>query len=314
VLDSNSSSRRSLAKLTRGLRLRFFCVAWLCSAAGCCLSSVEGTEADTGTTGGTTGTTGGTSSGTSGSTTGTSGSIGSPCYNDTDCPGATCAFTDPCPGKCVPYLTEGEMCGWLSDGSGPTGGCAPGFYCDPRALACLADPLPDAGSYVDAGAFCSIFGPSCNPGLFCMGIFPDNGVCSPIVGEGGPCPPGDAANGCDQGLICKGFGFEPDGGTCLPPMDAGGPCLVGADGDGSSGCLWGLVCLGGICQVPPSSGPCLPPPEVFECDLATSFCDSSTNSCVPKLAQGGACTGDLECASSLCDLTLHCGTTLCPVP
>ena len=271
------------------------------------------TSSSSGSTGGT-GSPGGSTGGTtgSGSTGGTTGGSGSTCYNDDDCVGPTCAFMAPCPGVCVPYLTLDQGCGWLKDGSGPTGGCAPGLYCDPRALRCLLDPLPDAGVFVDAGSFCSILGPSCNPGLFCAGIFPDNGYCSPVGGDGGPCPPYDAANGCADGLLCVGSGDSPDSGTCLPPTDGGGGCLEGNDRNGSSGCIWGLVCVGGICAAPPTSGPCLQ--DVFSCDYRSSFCDPMTNTCQPKEALGSACSGDLQCASGLCDLTQRCGQTLSPAP
>jgi hypothetical protein len=238
---------------------------------------------------------------------------GAVCYGDDDCPNSVCSFaanitTQPtCPGRCVPYATLGQQCWSLR------AACAPdaGIQCNPNTHVCVAEPSPGANQiFADAGEHCSIFGPSCGPGLYCGGPFPDNGICAPIVADGGACPPDDPMS-CTAGLVCVGYGMSPDAGRCQPPSALGGTCVLGSDPNGTSGCARGLSCIGGNCEPSPSSGPCAVDRDA-PCDFDTSFCDSTTNTCQTFRTNGAPCTGDWQCASKLCDLTQHCGVTLCP--
>ncbi len=49
------------------------------------------------------------------------------------------------------------------------------------------------------------------------------------------------------------------------------------------------------------------------CNLTTSFCDTSVNKCVPRLADGEKCTAKGQCASRVCD-TGNTDTCIAPGP
>jgi hypothetical protein len=228
-----------------------------------------------------------------------------------------------CPGMCLPYRTRGESCGSPVQAGGTCtingvpvpcaplwGDCVPdsGLACDPTAHQCL--PIPPV-VIADAGQPCSIFGAACNTGLYCAGLFPDNGTCAPIVQDGGSCLIDNP--GCASGLVCAGYGTSADAGACQPPAPVGGNCLTPTGGStGNSGCQQSLQCVQGKCQQPPASGPCLN----GACQEDVAFCDKTTDTCQPLWANGTPCSPlnsyPIQCQSHWCDLTGHCGTTICP--
>jgi hypothetical protein len=248
---------------------------------------------------------------------------GSPCNTDQDCVGGSCVYLTSCPGTCLAYRTRGESCGSPVQGGStctvngvPTpceplwGDCTPGsgLACDPIAHQCL--PIPPV-VIADAGEPCSIFGATCNTGLYCAGIFPDNGTCEPFVQDGGSCGIGTQ---CAAGLVCAGYGTSADAGVCRPPAPVGGSCLTPTGGNmGNSGCQSSLVCVQGQCEQPPATGPCVN----GACQEDVAFCDKTIGTCQPLWANGTPCSQpvvaySIQCQSHTCDLTGHCGTTICP--
>jgi hypothetical protein len=246
-----------------------------------------------------------------------SGADGSPCNTDQDCVGGSCVYRNSCPGTCLAYRTLGESCGSPIQGGGTCavngvatpceplwGDCMPdsGLACDPEAHQCLSIPPV---VIADAGEPCSIFGATCNTGLYCAGIFPDNGTCEPSVQDGGSCLIENP--GCANGLVCVGYGTN--AGVCQPMAPVGGNCLMPTgSSQGNSGCQQWLQCVQGQCEQPPASGPCLN----GACQEDVAFCDQTTGTCEPLRANGTPCSDPIQCKSQWCDLTRHCGTTICP--
>lgn len=239
------------------------------------------------------------------------GDAGVVCYANTDCVGGTCGYSKTtcvghdcstvpaCPGTCTAYASDGGFC--LSPGP-PA--CPPesGLVCDPFSHRCVP-PSSEKLPVVDAGAPCGLGVANCGPGDFCYApVFPDNGVCLPVIHDGGGCDPSNPFGDCAKGLVCAGYGSSLDGGVCRPPSPAGGPCVMGADGGstGSSGCEDDAVCLDGGCVALPSTGPCV----AGHCDPDAGYC-SSKNRCVEWSPNGAACTSPSQCASGLCASTTH---------
>ncbi|HEY4015755.1 MAG TPA: hypothetical protein VGM06_20585 [Polyangiaceae bacterium] len=135
--------------------------------------------------------------------------------------------------------------------------------------------------------------------------------CATFVGGRQPCdsdPPGFGGSllvykptrACAFGLTCKGLMTNPgaDAGTlgvCESPVDIGGPCVQGA---AVTGCMTGLVCPCGTCELPPSQGPCVSD----SCEAGVAYCDIPSGTCQPVKQVGSACTGVGECDTDLmCD-------------
>jgi len=253
-----------------------------------------------------------------------------------------------CLGTCQPFFTLGQACG---EAIPPGQVCAAGLWCVSGLCMAPSPPSPLGGPCsmtcnCCAEGYCAVNGtcmayqtqgqpcsPSdgclgsicCAPGLQCSGTG-DAGVCAtaplPVAGE--PCGP---YGSCALPLVCVGYGTLSDGGleagTCAVPHDVGGSC-VPATGEGasSSGCLTGLNCVNGTCQVPTSTGACVSDYFSFSSMLCglSSFCDPVTMTCQPLLPLGASCTsvfgnyalGDVnDCEQGLCDSTGHCSLTNC---
>ena len=138
--------------------------------------------------------------------------------------------------------------------------------------------------------------------------------CTSFVESGQACdsdPPGfggamyvlNPKSACSLGLSCKGLvigaGSVPSTlGVCAAPEDIGGRCVQGAS---VTGCMKGLVCPCGTCQLPPSEGPCVS----NLCEVNVAYCDISSGTCKPVRQLGSACKDFVnECATNL-----HCDST-----
>ena len=102
-----------------------------------------------------------------------------------------------------------------------------------------------------------------------------------------------ATETCAPGLACAGA-LDGGVGACVTPQDVGGACAS------TAGCEIGLVCACGVCQIPPSAGPCVD----GLCKVGVAYCDFSVNVCKPLLQQGDNCQGQAfnACAPGLqCD-------------
>lgn len=116
---------------------------------------------------------------------------------------------------------------------------------------------------------------------------------------------------CTSPLVCVGLtaldaGVTP--GTCGPIGDVGTPC---AEYPAQvNGCLGGLVCVGGACAIPPSSGPCAA--DLYTpCNPVTSYCDTTSDTCQPYKANGVTCEDGpgyaQDCLSQTCGSNGQCG-------
>ena len=98
---------------------------------------------------------------------------------------------------------------------------------------------------------------------------------------------------CAPGLTCRGLSNDGTLGVCATPEDVGGPCVQSAV---INGCLLGLVCQCGACQLPPTRGPCFS----GSCLMGVAYCDPKSRTCLPVKTAGGDCTlAGSECAPNL---------------
>ncbi len=214
--------------------------------------------------------------------------------------------------------------------------CMAAFSCAPDAV------FTDAGSRdagpVDGGMACPPLSPTtrllpCSTAGDCTNApFPGGPYCVDEYCTAGPCGDQDAvgcpyvgigqscdsdapflgissfatpwgswpAKVCSPGLTCSGLTNNGGLGVCSTAQDVGGPCTPGA---ATTGCDIGLICQCGICQIPPSRGPCVD----GSCQAGVAFCDLKSNMCVPVRQIGGDCTDAQQCAPKLgCDSTGTC--------
>jgi hypothetical protein len=161
-------------------------------------------------------------------------------------------------------------------------------------------------------------GPYCVDGYCSPGPFGDSSYCATAEGvacefvdAGQPCNAegvmgsyrrwgaGLVTKFCPPGLTCSGVTNDGGLGVCSTPQDIGGPCTEDA---ATTGCLVGLTCQCGICQIPPSQGPC----ASGSCQIGVAYCDVKSNTCKPVAQIGDNCTV-AHCSPSLeCDSTVTC--------
>lgn len=243
---------------------------------------------------------------------------GGQCSGLFECAGGLCVpeSAGACPSSCPAVLGKGASCQLRQ---GPEcdlrqslrcvqGQCRnPGRGGDPcdTDLDCDAEHVCVSGrcaGLLGEGAQCA-GDAACAVGLACIGE-----RCTRRHGEGERCATTldevDAAfrfAGCAEGLICRGAGLTlagaPVAGLCRKPSDAGGSCEDEPAGlqEHLDGCRTGLLCAGGRCGPPPSSGPCAPHDV---CDTTLAYCDAGE--CLPLEADGAACLRPAECRSGGC--------------
>ncbi|MHB8417808.1 MAG: hypothetical protein ACYDCL_07015 [Myxococcales bacterium] len=254
---------------------------------------------------------------------------GAACWDGLECDAGICwqgASATACPGTCVDFAGPGQTCGSIVVCS-PSSGAPACLVSDGGVEVC--SPLPDAGPGAAAGGPCTWAG-QCAAGLYCE-FSGRAGACAAPATDGGSCGPSDFESSCEVGLVCAGSSTDDWGvatlGTCQPPSDVGGPCTPVGDGgpviQGTTGCLTGLACVLGQCQLPPSSGACLDD-LLFPCDPLTSYCSFDAG-CQPLLPNGSVCDPtypngaqcqSAECqedcndAGTMCFATGHCSATL----
>jgi hypothetical protein len=238
---------------------------------------------------------------------------GGACYLNEECLGGLCVTGSSCPGYC-----QAAAAAPLSDGGGELCPCAAGLTC--------AQGLCWAGAA--GGAACkSAF--DCQPGFYCS---PSHGsTCQPQVGQCEACTENliesqDAWSGqCQPGLFCGGLfaidgGLSPNAlvpGVCVTPRAEGAPCvsvITPAELNGPvTGCLPGLDCIGGVCALPPSQGPCLV--DDTPCLVGTAACFVGTGECQAlsdSLCNPASCVPGLSCVNGTCVASIS--PPSCPEP
>jgi hypothetical protein len=119
-----------------------------------------------------------------------------------------------------------------------------------------------------------------------------SGTCN-TSGPGcpGTCAPSQGCNrlNCDEDSFCNNRNTQ-----CTPRRGPGTPCDSPTDHEA---CQAGLVCIGGVCDVPQQTG--------GRCATGSGWCaagldcDSATGTCRPRLAAESPCQGSDECQDGL---------------
>ena len=200
---------------------------------------------------------------------------------------AYCTPSDTPPGACafalVPQVPLAGACSAINPDYGMTE-CAGGGYCDEGGV--LYSCSGTCKSLLDVGAACTLNGQQCKSGTTCNATILASGQCVSKVGAG---------------QSCEG----PGGPECLSPTR----------------CVGGSATVAGVCQTPPTSGPCT---YSYECARSTVCAGPSGNrQCSLPKQNGATCTpGNSECsvsshctAAGICDDHLGvegepCGTIL----
>jgi hypothetical protein len=237
---------------------------------------------------------------------------GGACIDDVECSsGSICvdASTQTCEGTCTPV---------------PAGGCRTNDDC-PANEYCSGVSLKGSGLWgagncemivppgAVAGDVCG-WPVQCGPGLICMGPMAPlhcvDAAALTTLGPGATCG-GFGSHTCGAGLACVP---SDDGQTssCMPPAKLGDPCTTlfqcGAQYE-----LNDIVCDEArthTCVHRTSTGPCKNVNRQGSCDPVTSYCDSSTETCRPRLPLGAACTVP-STASDPCAVGTQCAGGVC---
>ncbi len=199
--------------------------------------------------------------------------------------GATCTQFIPAEYQIWHTCTTDADCVGQTSPQGPD--CVAGF-CAPTP--CGID-IGGCTSLATAGQACA----SSYLSLVMTGDTVTSAMCAPGLNcqrppaSGPPCvvAPGNACPGVPLG-------------TCVVPVDVGGACTDDAN------CKPGLACACGICEIPPSTGPCLN----GNCQAGAAYCDIHSDTCQPVRPKGASCADAvLGCAPGL-----DCNGTVCALP
>jgi hypothetical protein len=131
-------------------------------------------------------------------------------------------------------------------------------------------------------------GGTCRAGIECNSYTCDT---SGPVGCPGVCVPGSLCNRltCDEDSFC-----DAQTRACVPRRPRGAACSPSFD---HTSCQPGLVCIGGVCEVPQQSG--------GTCGGLTGlcavgfYCDTDTVTCKPRLGAESLCGSSGECQDGL---------------
>jgi len=252
---------------------------------------------------------------------------GEPCVGTFECAEGICpAVTgDRCPTVCPSVVHRNETCSLLG---GPDCNIREGLRCSfgrcvlptEKGSACEDNFGCQSGLVCVTNICVPLRGDqqgcsrdsSCQPGLFCALGGDEGGRCEVRLDVGAACGGQDAEDTnaalrhvqCKDGLICALAELRADGtsvgGVCAEPRDIGGDCTVRPMGVQvfETGCKVGLVCNGGKCEKPPTTGAaCV---EGYTCLSVESTCDPMTVICTALKANGEACTIDPECKGGFC--------------
>jgi hypothetical protein len=264
-------------------------------------------------------------------------SVGQPCQFAMECEkGAHCVFNKltPSAGVCEPYQKQGDICNASSDCDAAT----PQLYCAPVDFKChVRAKLGEKCAYTmdSAGKPTLPLLMECDDTIGNIYCDPVSSTCKQLPAAGEPClspPPPGVTSSCDPDpklhLTCRTTGTSTSG-VCMGLAKNGDDCT-------SIACDTGLYCdsststtrtckplptvnescsIAGRCALPyfcnfnKSPATCDQPAQLNQpcsngaiCDV-TLWCDTTQVSpvCKAKLADGTACTSDLQCFSSDCN-------------
>ena len=161
--------------------------------------------------------------------------------------------------------------------------CVSGFCTNDASCAggLCADGGSQGGSDGGGDAGC-LFDEDCPAGLSCgqRGTSTSDGSCVRLAQAGEPC---SDSSSCGPPLVCVGSSAA-DAGVCQQLPEVGQPCLQGLS-DLPIGCMEGLTCSCGVCELaPPDGTACEPPAPDGGAYLA---CRNGLSSC-----SAGSCTVD----------------------
>ena len=146
---------------------------------------------------------------------------------------------------------------------------------DLRACTRIYRPQVADGGACRAGGECR--SGTCNTSgpTGCPGVCVSGSLCNPLT--------------CDEDSFC-----DPQTRACAPRRPPGAACSPSFD---HASCQPGLVCIGGVCEVPQQSG--------GACGGATGlcatgfYCDTDIVICKPRVGTGGPCRSGRECQDGL---------------
>ena len=196
--------------------------------------------------------------------------------------------------------TANDACAKIFVGSVPAGGaCQQNSDC--AGGNCVFDPSdPNGGSVcgTQTGQAHAKAGEGCNGDCFEMDGSED---CSSFGVAGGAGTAGGTASGTGTCFASDGLFCSTRSGVCTVFAQVGQACE-------EEGCVAGAFCDAGTCAAQRDSGPC----DSFEACSSKSYCDSATNQCTAKKADGAACAEPSDCSSGDCSASAAgSGTQVC---
>lgn len=210
--------------------------------------------------------------------------VGTPCDDDSDCPGLFCS----------PAGSGFGYCSWI---------CADAMPCPGDAVCVRFDPAASYGYCMDR---CTPAAPDCAPGNLCQPGFAESPVCYPGCSDDSDCPSGTQCGegvtgirscftpGSSVGDECRSSDQCPEAGYCIDENGWGAPrglCVTFCDLDTGAGCESGTTCVSwGFAS---GAGSCIP-----TCDDATP-CRAGYD-CVPTGE------GDTRACVARCTTDDHC--------
>ena len=211
------------------------------------------------------------------------------CYLNEECLSGWCDDSADCPGECADPVALG-------------GDCSGGERCEFNSE-CINDVCEAEGGPLGLGDSCSLYADWCGHDYLCD---PVSETCQLRLAEGEAC---DASEECRYGLICSGN----DDCVTMTVVDT-----IGEACDYDNGLLCnifdGMVCMmdfgsGSVewttCEVAPVLGEMcvdMTTSLYYGCDWTHDiYCDSTTENCEVKKANGQPCGNNIECLSNICD-------------
>jgi Dickkopf N-terminal cysteine-rich region len=201
----------------------------------------------------------------------------------------------------VDLLAEGEMC-HLFDSTQAV--CEAGLFCAGSDSFCgVCTRYRALGTECGLGSFC-VLGAYCSDDGVCETLKKAGDTCQEMVEcENHYCINGQCAGQKDVGDSCEvycGLGLSCIEGICTESYAEEGEACDFME----LGCRMGLACVSGTCTAVQCAAVGLGEPcvwEFFQCG-PDRYCDSASETCVPRKSAGAECESDIWCSDGLtCD-------------
>ena len=228
--------------------------------------------------------------------------LGTECKSNVCADGACCNMA--CSGKCLAcdVPSKAGTCSPISKGLDPSGCGGDSSACDGAGMCASVIMGDKAGKLCSQGADC--YTGACNGMCRLPNFAPcsENTECASLWCVANVCTACSANADCASNKCNVGRCLIPGSGVCKSNGDcAGGTCdnttnLCGKSGGGT--CANGSDCATHHCSAMGKCAACNMATQVTDC--TSQMCDSNGNCFLPSDAP---CTGDVQCASSMCSKT-----------